>query len=86
MPLWEFADLHAHPASHLGFGAEVNADGSLREYGIFWGAPGMKWNAPTLPSDLLPCDADSHTVVDDGGPVRKGVRQHVLKLIVELSN
>jgi len=78
MPLWGFADLHAHPASHLAFGAERNPDGSF-EFGIFWGKPGLRWDRVNLAEDLPPCDADSHTVIDDGGPVRKGVRQRVLR-------
>lgn len=50
--LWGWADLHAHPASHLGFGADANG-----ESGIFWGKPGKKmpdgWT--TLYTDLPAC-------------------------------
>jgi acylphosphatase len=35
-PVWGFADLHAHPATFLGFGADSTG------YGIFWGSRGCK--------------------------------------------
>jgi len=34
--VWGFADLHTHPASHLGFGADSSGNN-----GIMWGKPGM---------------------------------------------
>src|SRR5437773_11805072 len=34
--LWGFADLHTHPASHISFGGNQNAEG-----GIMWGNPGL---------------------------------------------
>lgn len=34
--LWGWADLHAHPASHLAFGNDAEGHG-----GIFWGHPGL---------------------------------------------
>jgi microsomal dipeptidase-like Zn-dependent dipeptidase len=33
-PVWGFADLHTHPASHLGFGSDSNGNN-----GLFWGKP-----------------------------------------------
>lgn len=72
--LWGFADLHCHPATHLGFGY----DGSNN--GIFWGKPGMALagaNA-TIASDLAPCPADSHSGFDLD-PVRKGTRQQIIQ-------
>lgn len=36
--LWGWADLHAHPMSHLAFGADANG-----ENGMFWGKPGGHW-------------------------------------------
>lgn len=55
--LWGWADLHAHPASHLSFGAK--ADGSD---GILWGKPGLGYEAAlaTVNSDLPPCSPDKH--------------------------
>lgn len=65
-PLWGFADLHAHPASHLGFGAN---DGNA---GVFYGAPGKTANAGEI-VNLKPCDADKHSssfdLVEDGTQV-----------------
>jgi microsomal dipeptidase-like Zn-dependent dipeptidase len=52
--LWGWADLHAHPASHLAFGA--NADGND---GILWGKPGLT-DATTLVDDLPACSPDKH--------------------------
>src|SRR5690242_5551862 len=39
-PLWGFADLHTHPATHVSFGADSNG-----QNGIMWGKPGMDANA-----------------------------------------
>ncbi len=83
-PLWGLADLHAHPASHLGFGAEVNPDGSLAEFGIFWGKPGLSADTVDLAADLPPCDVVAHNV-DDGGLIRTGTRTTVLNTISELT-
>ncbi len=49
------ADLHAHPATHMAFGA-VNGAG-----GIFWGRPGLDAAAADLASDLPPCAVDKHS-------------------------
>lgn len=62
MPVWGFADLHAHPASHLGFGANERGEG-----GIFWGKPGQRLEdaEQTLSSDLPSCMADKHAGFDE---------------------
>ncbi len=58
--LWGFADLHAHPAAHLGFGA--TSDGAE---GIFWGKPGHGYFSSTDPSsDLSVCATDKHSGFD----------------------
>lgn len=51
-PVWGFADLHTHPASHMGFGADASGNN-----GIVWGKPGLDLaTAPaTLSADLPPC-------------------------------
>jgi microsomal dipeptidase-like Zn-dependent dipeptidase len=56
--VWGFADLHTHPASHLGFGA----DGSGNN-GIIWGKPGMDFASGnnTFSTDMPPC-LNTHTV------------------------
>lgn len=50
--LFGWADLHAHPASHLAFGADTNG-----ENGIFWGKPGGKWvpNYSGVTQDMKAC-------------------------------
>lgn len=48
--LFGWADLHAHPASHLAFGATNGNDG------IFLGKPGGKWTAPNIYNDLPRCN------------------------------
>ncbi len=45
--LWGWADLHAHPAAHLAFGADANGDG-----GILWGKPGLKYDKAEKDIDL----------------------------------
>jgi microsomal dipeptidase-like Zn-dependent dipeptidase len=64
--LWGFADLHAHPATHMGFGANDGKDGLIS------GSPGLTANNGEL-ADLLPCNADKHTgsldLVEDGTQV-----------------
>jgi microsomal dipeptidase-like Zn-dependent dipeptidase len=73
--LWGFADLHAHPAAHLAFGAD--AEGNSR---LFWGKPGLRFEdaAATMPSDLAPCVPDKHCDCLDPKPVlRKQVHDAV---------
>jgi microsomal dipeptidase-like Zn-dependent dipeptidase len=59
-PAWGFADLHTHPASHLGFGADAHGN-----YGIIWGKPGMDANSSDVTADLPNCNQSS-TVVFPG--------------------
>lgn len=59
-PLPGWADLHAHPASHLSFGA--NASG---EKGIFWGKPGMALATSNPNVDMPACSPDKHGGYDD---------------------
>jgi microsomal dipeptidase-like Zn-dependent dipeptidase len=66
--LWGFADLHAHPASHLSFGA--SADG---KNGLVYGSPGDETLTVNTINKLVSCDADKHTssgdMVEDGTQV-----------------
>lgn len=50
--LFGWADLHAHPASHLAFGSDTNG-----EHGIFWGKPGGHWQKDysKTNADMPPC-------------------------------
>ena len=75
--LWGFADLHAHPASHMSFGANERGDG-----GIFWGKPGMGADSgtATILGDMPPCATDSHYGFDED-PVRKGTRRTVITML-----
>ncbi len=60
--LWGFADLHAHPASHLAFGA--NAEG---QDGILHGNPSnlpVEVAKTTIAFDLPPCDGVKHSGFD----------------------
>jgi microsomal dipeptidase-like Zn-dependent dipeptidase len=78
--VWGFADLHAHPASHLAFGADDNGTP-----GIFHGKPGLRLeDAPmSLLTDLEACSPETHS-----GPLvdyvtwesRKGVLAAIDKL------
>ncbi|MGC4044398.1 MAG: membrane dipeptidase [Armatimonas sp.] len=80
-PLWGWADLHAHPASHLGFGAD--ADGNN---GMFWGKPGMNLEASraTLLTDLPACAPDKHGSFD-GDVVRHKTHQTVIGTVDNIS-
>jgi microsomal dipeptidase-like Zn-dependent dipeptidase len=73
-PLWGFADLHAHLAAHLGFGAGANG-----EDGILWGKPGLALDnaESTLTTDMPPCPAETHG--HDRDLVRQGTRAELLK-------
>jgi microsomal dipeptidase-like Zn-dependent dipeptidase len=59
-PVWGFADLHTHPASHLAFGADPSGAN-----GLFWGKPGLDLASSStdsaLASDLPACEPDTHT-------------------------
>jgi len=56
-PVWGFADLHSHPASHLGFGSDSNGNN-----GLFWGKPADDANLASLDlaNDLAACDHFDH--------------------------
>jgi microsomal dipeptidase-like Zn-dependent dipeptidase len=58
--LWGFADLHAHPAFHLAYGATVADASDLAEPGIMYGLPGLALDAGTEDADLQGCDGRSH--------------------------
>ncbi len=73
--LWGFAELHAHPASHIGFGADAKGDG-----GIFWGKPGVGLNGANPVADMPACNADSHYGFDED-PVRKETRKVIIKTL-----
>src|ERR1019366_5698862 len=61
-PVWGFADLHTHPATHLAFGADQNG-----ENGALWGKPAHDGSLDlttssqpaSLASDLGPCPSAS---------------------------
>lgn len=56
--LYGFAELHSHPASHLGFGAAENGSSG----GLFWGSPGLNLESSieNIHSDLRSCNGDIH--------------------------
>lgn len=75
--VWGFADLHAHPASHLAFGADANG-----ENGIFYGKPGLKFSdaQTTIVNDLKACSPDKHSgfTLD---PAEHEIRKAILKIV-----
>lgn len=81
MSLWGFADLHAHPASHLGFGANDEGKG-----GIFWGQTGLRFEDAerTIATDLSACSPDKHAGFDED-PVRHLTRKQIIKTINQLT-
>jgi microsomal dipeptidase-like Zn-dependent dipeptidase len=56
---WGYADLHTHPASHLGFGADTSGNN-----GIIWGKPGNDYESAVnnVGTDLPPC-LNTHVVL-----------------------
>jgi microsomal dipeptidase-like Zn-dependent dipeptidase len=70
-----WADLHAHPASHLAFGY----DGAGRQ-GLFWGTPGTVFTLDTTATDLVACDANTHSN-GDINPVGTTTRQSELAAV-----
>ena len=78
-PLWGWADLHAHPASHLSFGADASGNN-----GIFWGKPGLRLEAPSLLSDMPPCSPDKHSGFD-GDLIRHRTHITVIGMIDSLT-
>ena len=60
--VWGVADMHSHPAAHLGFGGSPDGSGN----GLFFGLPGKNLTASyaSLPTDLPPCDPADHSDVD----------------------
>src|SRR3954463_16824325 len=49
--LYGWADLHAHPATHLAFGSDSNG-----KNGIFLGLPGGRWETANTATDLPRCN------------------------------
>src|SRR4029453_4335734 len=80
-PLWGYADLHTHPASHLAFGADSDGNG-----GIFWGKPGLVLEAsgPMLSSDMAQCGTETHTGLD-ADFVRWKTRQTIITTIDDMT-
>jgi len=66
--LWGVADLHSHPASNFGFGAEDDGKG-----GIIWGIPGTKHYSNTnLHVDIPMCNSiHSHDVYEPRTTARR---------------
>jgi microsomal dipeptidase-like Zn-dependent dipeptidase len=75
-PLWGWADLHAHPASHMSFGA----DRQKGQTGIFWGRPGLKLETSDAADDMPPCSPDKHGGFDED-VVRHKTHQTVIATI-----
>ncbi|MDW8054995.1 MAG: membrane dipeptidase, partial [Anaerolineae bacterium] len=63
-----WADLHAHPASHLAFGGA----------GLFHGNPGLALASSDPLRDLPACSPDKHAGFDED-PVRHGTRQAIIR-------
>ncbi|HLT31106.1 MAG TPA: membrane dipeptidase [Myxococcaceae bacterium] len=74
-PVLGFAELHAHPASHLAFGSRD--DGSQ---GLFHGYPGLGLaeGERDLTTHLAQCDGWAHSGFDLGNPIREEVRGAVV--------
>ena len=74
-PLAGWADLHAHPASHLSFGADASGNN-----GIFWGRPGLALAGANPVADMPACSPDKHGSFD-GDVVRHKTHQTVIATI-----
>jgi microsomal dipeptidase-like Zn-dependent dipeptidase len=66
VPLLGWADLHAHPASHLAFG------------GIFHGSPGRGLRDSDPVRDMPECSPDKHAGLD-ADPVRDELRKRLIR-------
>ena len=77
-----FADLHAHPASHLGFGHRENPDSCHGVEGLFHGSPGLFLDTTnptaTLSSDLGTCNPATHSPCSDTDAVRPKQREAII--------
>lgn len=78
-PLPGWADLHAHPASHLSFGADANGN-----EGILWGKPGLSHTSANPVVDLPMCVPDKHGGFD-ADVVRHKTHQTVIATIDNLT-
>ncbi len=76
-PAWGWADLHAHPASHLSFGA--HPDGS--DDGILWGTPGgaLADGERTVLTDLGECDGNMHG--GEADPITHRTHEDLIKTL-----
>jgi microsomal dipeptidase-like Zn-dependent dipeptidase len=74
--LWGVADLHTHPATNFGFGADSNGDG-----GMFWGKTGLGYAGADVFADLPQCSPDKH-----GGFDLDFVRHTIHKMMIGLTD
>jgi microsomal dipeptidase-like Zn-dependent dipeptidase len=88
-PVWGFADLHAHPATFLAFGADANGDSDLvfnQNNGIIWGKAGLGLAASSttaaIAGNLPACNSDSHSGTD-ADVIRHGLHVQILQSVVQ---
>lgn len=87
VPVWGFADLHAHPATFLAFGADANGDSDLvfnQNNGVLWGKAGLGLAASSsdaaIAANLPMCNSDSHSG-SDSDAVRHGTHVQLIKTV-----
>lgn len=79
-PLWGVADLHTHPAVHLGFnGTPAGAEGWV------WGAPGLIPSRTGVIPDAPACDSEAHSF-SSTDQVTRAVRSLIGNLLGDLAH
>jgi microsomal dipeptidase-like Zn-dependent dipeptidase len=89
VPVWGFADLHAHPATFLAFGADAQGDADYaltQNNGIIWGKTGLGLaaasNDAAVAANLPACSSDSHSG-SDADAIRHGIHVQLLQTVVQ---
>lgn len=87
VPVWGFADLHAHPATFLAFGADATGDADYspgKNNGILWGKPGLGLAAASsdaaIAANLPACSSDSHSGFD-ADAIRHGTHVQLISTV-----
>lgn len=80
-----FADLHAHPMSHLGFGHREDPGSCTGVEGIFHGSPGDVLDLADrdlgIASDLAPCSPEVHSPCTNLSVEQRITRQTILRVL-----
>ncbi|MGC2639042.1 MAG: membrane dipeptidase [Acidobacteriaceae bacterium] len=91
VPVWGFADLHAHPATFLAFGADAQGDADYafsQNNGILWGKTGLDLATAStdaaIAANLPACDGATHSGFD-ADAIRHAIHGQLIQMVSQQS-